>query len=59
MIDLTDGKTHTFKLKDKENMKFTELPVGTTIKVTEAAKANYKGSAVVTLRDIYCSRKIQ
>lgn len=49
VIDLTDGKTHTFKLKDKENMKFTELPVGTTITVTETAKANYKGSAVVTL----------
>ena len=48
-ITLTDGKTYTFKLKDKGNMKFTELPVGTTIKVTEAAKANYKGSAVVTL----------
>ena len=52
VITLTDGKTHTFKLKDKENMKFTELPVGTTIKVTEAAKANYKGSAVVTLNGV-------
>lgn len=55
VIDLTDGKTHTFKLKDKENMKFTELPVGTTIKVTEAAKANYKGSAVVTLNGVETS----
>ena len=55
VIDLTDGKTHTFKLKDKENMKFTELPVGTTIKVTEAAKANYKGSAVVTLNGVKTS----
>ena len=52
VITLTDGKTHTFKLKDKENMKFTELPVGTTIKVTEAAKANYKGSTVVTLNGV-------
>ncbi|MCC2149957.1 DUF5979 domain-containing protein [Lachnospiraceae bacterium CLA-AA-H246] len=51
VIDLTDGKTHTFKLKDKENMKFTELPVGTTIKVTEAAKANYKGSAAVVINN--------
>ena len=49
VIDLTDGKTHTFKLKDKENMKFT------TIKVTEAAKANYKGSAVVTLNGVETS----
>ena len=55
VIDLTDGKTHTFKLKDKEDMKFTELPVGTTIKVTEAAKANYKGSAVVTLNGVETS----
>ena len=56
VIDLTDGKTHTFKLKDKENMKFTELPVGTTIKVTEVAKANYKGSAVVTLNGVETSK---
>lgn len=52
VINLTGGKTYTFKLKDKEDMKFTELPVGTTIKVTEAAKANYKGSAVVTLNGV-------
>ena len=32
-------------------MKFTELPVGTTIKVTEAAKANYKGSAAVVINN--------
>lgn len=55
VITLADGKTHTFKLKDKDNMKFTELPVGTTIKVTEAAKANYKGSAVVTLNGVETS----
>lgn len=56
VIDLTDGKTHTFKLKDNENMKFTELPVGTTIKVTEAAKANFKGSTVVTLNGVETSK---
>ena len=33
----------TFQLGNGENMKFTGLPVGTTITVTEAAKANYKG----------------
>ena len=49
VIDLTDGKTHTFKLKDKENMKFTELPVGTTITVKESAAKNYKGSAEITI----------
>ena len=41
---------------DKENIKFTELPVGTTIKVTEAAKANYKGSVVVTLNGVETSK---
>ena len=56
VINLADGKTHTFKLKDKENIKFTELPVGTTIKVTEAAKANYKGSVVVTLNGVETSK---
>lgn len=48
-ITLTNGTTHTFTLTDGANMKFTKLPVGTTITVTETAKANYKGSAVVTL----------
>ena len=48
-ITLTNGTTHTFTLTDGKNMKFTKLPVGTKITVTEAAKANYKGSVVVTL----------
>lgn len=48
-ITLTSGTTHTFTLTDGKNMKFTKLPVGTKITVTEAAKANYKASAVVTL----------
>lgn len=43
------GGQYEFHLGNGENMKFTGLPVGTTITVTEAAKANYKGSAVVTL----------
>ena len=47
-VTLTDGQ-YEFKLGNGENMKFTGLPVGTTITVTETAKANYKGSAVVTL----------
>ena len=55
VITLAGGKTHTFKLKADGDMKFTELPVGTTIKVTEAAKANYKGSAVVTLNGVETS----
>ena len=48
-ITLTNGTTYPFTLTDGTNMKFTKLPVGTTITVTETAKANYKGSAVVTL----------
>ena len=44
----TDGTT-TFQLGHNENMKFTGLPVGTKITVTETAKANYKASASVVL----------
>ena len=43
------GGTCTFKLKHGENAKFTGLPVGTEISVTEAATPNYKGSAKVTI----------
>lgn len=50
-ITLT-GNTYTFKLKHNEGMKFTGLPVGTTISVTEAATQNYKGSAAVTINGI-------
>lgn len=51
VLRLTDG-TYTFNLKDGENMKFTGLPVGTTITVTEAGAANYKGSAKVFLNGV-------
>ena len=43
-----DGQ-HTFTLKHNENMKYTGLPVGTKITVTETGVANYKGSASVVL----------
>ena len=43
-----DG-TYTFKLKANDNMKFTGVPVGTTITVKETATKNYKGSAEVVL----------
>lgn len=56
-ITLTNGTTHIFTLTDGANMKFTKLPVGTTITVTEVAKANYKGSAVVTLNGTQESTK--
>lgn len=44
----TDG-TYTFNLKHNESLKFTGLPVGTTITVTETGAANYKASASVVL----------
>ena len=44
----TDG-TYTFKLKHNESLKFTGLPVGTKITVTETGAANYNGSAKVFL----------
>ena len=50
-VSLTEG-THTFTLKHGENMKFTGLPVGTKITVTEAGAANYKGSAKVVLNGV-------
>lgn len=46
-----EGNTYKFKLKHNEGVKFTGLPVGTTITVTEAATPNYKGSAVVTINN--------
>lgn len=47
-VTLTDGQ-YEFQLANGENMKFTGLPVGTKITVTEAAKANYKASATVVI----------
>lgn len=50
-ITLTGAKsdTYEFKMKHNESVKFTGLPVGTKITVTEAATPNYKGSAKVTI----------
>ena len=36
-------------MKANENMKFTGVPVGTTITVKESAAKNYKGSAEITI----------
>lgn len=44
-----EGGTYTFHLKANGNMKFTGVPVGTTITVKESAAKNYKGSAVITI----------
>ena len=50
-VTLTEG-VYKFTLKHGDKMKFTGLPVGTKITVTEAAKANYKASAKVTLNGV-------
>ena len=46
IITINENGTCTFKLKANKNMKFTGVPVGTKINVTESATPNYKGSAV-------------
>ena len=46
IITINENGTYTFKLKANKNMKFTGVPVGTKISVTESAAPNYKGSAV-------------
>lgn len=51
-ITLKAGGTYDFTLKNGENKKFTGLPVGTTMTVTESATPNYKGSANVTINDV-------
>lgn len=48
-LTLETGGTYSFTLKDGDNMKFTGLPVGTKITVTEVGAANYKASASVVL----------
>ena len=50
-VTITADETN-FKLGNGENMKFTGLPVGTKITVTEKAKANYKASSKVTLNGV-------
>ena len=47
-VTLTEG-VYKFTLKHRDKMKFTGLPVGTTITVKETGAANYKGSARVVL----------
>ena len=47
-ITLTNG-VYDFTLKNGGNVKFTGLPVGTTMTVTESATPNYKGSAAVVI----------
>lgn len=48
-VTLAEDGTYTFRLKANGNMKFTGVPVGTTITVKESATKNYKGSAEITI----------
>ncbi len=48
-VTLAKDGTYTFRLKANKNMKFTGVPVGTTITVKESATKNYKGSAEITI----------
>ena len=48
-VTLAEGGTYTFHLKANKNMRFTGVPVGTTITVKESAAKNYKGSAEITI----------
>lgn len=48
-ITIGQEGTYSFKLKTTESMKFTGVPVGTKIAVTESGTANYKGSAAVVI----------
>lgn len=51
-ITLIAGGTYDFTLTNGGNEKFTGLPVGTTMTVTESATPNYKGSANVTINGV-------
>ena len=51
-ITIDEYGTTSFQIAHNENMKFTGLPVGTKITVTEKAKANYKASAKVTINGV-------
>lgn len=50
-VTINDDGNATLILKHNETKKFTGVPVGTKITVTEAAKANYKGSAAVVINN--------
>lgn len=50
-ITIGDDGNATLILKHNETKKFTGVPVGTKIIVTEAGKANYKGSAAVVINN--------
>lgn len=51
VIKINQDGTCSFKLRTTESMKFTGVPVGTKISVTESATANYKGSAAVVINN--------
>ena len=50
-VTINDDGDATLILKHNDTKKFTGVPVGTKITVTEAAKPNYKGSAAVVINN--------
>jgi len=50
-VTIDDDGNATFTLKHNGVKKFTGVPVGTKITVTEDAKVNYKGSAAVVINN--------
>lgn len=51
-IEIDESGNCSFKLQHNGKMKFTGLPVGTKMTVTESATPNYKGSAKVTINGV-------
>lgn len=51
-IEIDESGNCSFKLQHNKKMKFTGLPVGTKMTVTESATPNYKGSAKVTINGV-------
>ncbi len=49
VITLSTTNTYTFKLKDGEDLTFTDIPVGTKVTIVETGVAKYKGSAEIVM----------
>ena len=57
-IEIDESGNCSFKLQHNKKMKFTGLPVGTKMTVTESATPNYKGSAKVTINGVEESKLV-
>lgn len=57
-IEIDESGNCSFKLQHNKKMKFTGLPVGTKMTVTESATPNYKSSAKVTINGVEESKLV-